>query len=322
MPALASQSLVLIEPKPSATNARALEHLSMDDLRDLMESVTQTTQRLQATHVALHEQVARLQLELADANAALRRSQALAALGEMAAGIAHEVRNPLASIQLYAQMLGEDLVDRPPQADLCGRINRAVVTLDAIVRDVLSFARETRVDPQPTTTIELFDAALHSCAALISGHGVTVTLEEEPRLSLPADVGLMAQALSNIMRNAIEAMIEQPSSDAGRMHLRLWAQRRRWRDAAGRNLARVALCVQDNGPGIPDDVRDRIFNPFFTTRKTGTGLGLAIVHRIIDAHGGHIQIENVKPSGTRIELCLPVKRTDGFTPSSPARPGS
>lgn len=310
MPALASHNVVMIEPKPAADRPRALEHLSMDDLRDLMESVTQTTQRLQATHVALHDQVARLQQELADANAALRRSQALAALGEMAAGIAHEVRNPLASIQLYAQMLGEDLLDRPPQAEICGRITRAVVTLDAIVRDVLSFARETRLDAQPTTSFDLFDAALHACAALIAGHGVTVALEEEPRLALPADFGLMTQALSNIIRNAIEAMLDHPSADGERMHLRLWAQRRRWRDAGGRSQMRIALCVQDSGPGIPDDVRDRIFNPFFTTRKTGTGLGLAIVHRIIDAHGGHIQIDNVKPHGARIELCLPGKRAE------------
>jgi signal transduction histidine kinase len=310
MPALATASKVVIEPKPAAGVPCALEQLSMDDLRDLMESVTQTTQRLQTTHVALHDQVARLQRELTEANAALRRSQALAALGEMAAGIAHEVRNPLASIQLYAQMLGEDLTDRPPQAELCGRINRAVVTLDAIVRDVLSFARETRLDVQPTTSFDLFDAALHSCAALIAGHKVMVMLEEEPRLSLHADFGLMTQALSNIMRNAIEAMLEHSSCDGERTHLRLWAQRRRWRDESGRSQTRIALCVQDSGPGISDDVRDRIFNPFFTTRTTGTGLGLAIVHRIIDAHGGHIQIDNVKPHGARIELCLPGKRAD------------
>jgi signal transduction histidine kinase len=120
----------------------------------------------------------------------------------------------------------------------------------------------------------------------------------------------MSQALSNIMRNAIEAMVEHQSVADEPMHLRLWAQRRRWRDAGGQSLTRIALCVQDSGPGIPDDVRDRIFNPFFTTRTTGTGLGLAIVHRIVDAHGGHIQIDNVKPHGARIELCLPGKRSE------------
>ena len=144
MTLLASHPVVEVEAPPqraAAVAARSPEGLSVDDLRDLMESVTLTTQRLQATHVALQDQVARLQGELTEAKAALRRSEALAALGEMAAGIAHEIRNPLASIQLYAQMLGEDLNDRPPQVELCGKINRAVVTLDAIVRDVHCFAR-------------------------------------------------------------------------------------------------------------------------------------------------------------------------------------
>lgn len=311
MTLLASQPPLAFDasPRPDAPS-HALEQLSVNDLRDLMESVTQTTHRLQTTHIALHDQVGRLQRELAEANAALRRSQALAALGEMAAGIAHEVRNPLASIQLYAQMLREDLGDRPDQAELCGRIDRAVVVLDAIVRDVLSFARETRLEPHNTSSTELFESALQSCAALVAGNAVTVSVEEEPRLSLEADAGLLAQALSNVMRNGIEAMAEHAATAPGprRAHLRLWAQRRRWRDSAGRTHARIALCVQDSGPGIAPAVRERMFNPFFTTRKTGTGLGLAIVHRIVDAHGGHIEIDNVKPHGARIALCLPLRR--------------
>lgn len=297
----------------SSSPTRSPDGLSVDDLRDLMESVTQTTQRLQATHVALHEQVARLQSELAEANAALRRSQSLAALGEMAAGIAHEVRNPLASIRLYAQMLGEDLADRAPQADLCSKINRAVVSLDAIVRDVLSFARDMRIDRQPTDTTELLNAALQSCAALIDGHNIHVQLNDDPVYPIHADVGRMTQALGNIVRNAIEAMADSSNDSGHDRALRLWAHARRWRDAGGSVRKRVALCVQDNGPGIPDDVRDRIFNPFFTTRATGTGLGLAIVHRIVDGHDGHIEIENVHPRGARLAICLPM---DDDQPSS------
>jgi signal transduction histidine kinase len=260
-------------------------------------------QRPQPTHVALHQQVACLQRELADANAALRRSESLAALGEMAAGIAHEVRNPLGSIQLYVRMLADDLADRPEQSTVCHKIEQAVVSLDAIVRDVLSFARETRVHREPTTSTELLARARELCASLMKS-GIRVQAEQEPSLPLQADVGLMTQALGNVVRNAIEAMTE-----AGTPHprLRLSAARRRMRCPDGRTEQRAALCVEDNGPGIPDAVRERIFNPFFTTRSAGTGLGLAIVHRIVDAHGGHIVIEDVEPSGTRIELCLPTK---------------
>src|SRR5438477_5104073 len=198
MSALAATSMVEIA-----------DNLGVNDLRDLMRAVAQTTERLQSTHTALHEQVARLQQELAEANAALSRSQSLAALGEMAAGIAHEVRNPLASIQLYAQMLGEDLSDRPEQVELCGKITRAVVGLDAIVRDVLSFARNTTVHPETITAGELFDRALAACESLIRGGAIDIQrIAAEEHQPLHVDGLLMTQALGNVARNAIEAMVE------------------------------------------------------------------------------------------------------------------
>ena len=111
-------SLLTSNP-PDAIDLPSEPSLGVEELKELMRSVTETTQRLQQTHIALREQVSRLQGELAEANAQLRRSRSLAALGEMAAGIAHEVRNPLGSIQLYIQVLKEDLADRPEQAQLC-----------------------------------------------------------------------------------------------------------------------------------------------------------------------------------------------------------
>ena len=122
--------------------------LGLDDLRQLMLTINETTQRLQQTHESLQLEVSRLQGELAEANAQLLRSRSLAALGEMAAGIAHEIRNPLASIGLYAQMLVEDLADRPETSRLAGKIGGAVDRLDTIVRDVLRFARATSVQPR------------------------------------------------------------------------------------------------------------------------------------------------------------------------------
>jgi signal transduction histidine kinase len=296
-------------PAAAAHLTHAVAPAAPDELRELMRSVNETAERLSATHIALREQVARLQGELAEANAQLRRSRSLAALGEMAAGIAHEVRNPLGSIQLYAQALAEDLVaaGRPEQAALCAKIDRAVTGLDAIVRDVLQFARDMSIAPCDVAADELFTRALEACEAPIAAAGVQVRREAGQCCRLRADAVLMTQALANVIRNAIEAMalIEGPRV------LRLAAAECVVRAPGGHRSPHAVFVIEDTGGGIPPEVLGRIFNPFFTTRRTGTGLGLAIVHRIVDAHGGHI---NVRPrsgadcAGTRFELCLPIEK--------------
>ena len=276
----------------------------IDDLRQLMRSVNETTARLENTHMALQHDVARLKGELAEANAQLHRSRSLAALGEMAAGIAHEVRNPLASIGLYAQMLAEDLADRPGGAVLARRITGAVERIDTIVRDVLRFARDTTVHPQRVRAAQLIDQALESCrtslaeadVAIVGGHR-----DAEP-LELEVDTTLMVQALANIIRNAAEAMAES-RRDERTVRVTIGLERRRL--PRGGRAERIVLGVHDSGPGIPPEVLERMFNPFFTTRRTGTGLGLAIVHRIVEAHGGHVAVSNRTAGGARVELCLP-----------------
>jgi len=276
-----------------------------DDLRDLMQMVNETAHRLHATHAALQTEVARLQAELTEANSQLKRSRSLAALGEMAAGIAHEVRNPLGSIELYAQMLEEDLRDLPDQRDICMKIRRAVAGLDGIVRDVLLFARDTRVRPEPVDLRHLVDSVLAQCEGLTARHDVLVRVEfhAEAPAEATVDAGLLIQALANVVRNAIEAMAE---AKVPAPRLEIEAAVRRMRIPEGGRQRRIVLSVRDHGPGIPEGVVERMFNPFFTTRATGTGLGLAIVHRIVDAHGGHIAVSNAPGGGALVELFLPV----------------
>jgi signal transduction histidine kinase len=280
--------------------------LGIDDLRELMRSVNETTERLQDTHSALHGRVAQLQRELAEANAQLRRSRALAALGEMAAGIAHEIRNPLGSIRLDVQMLSEDLSGAPPQAQLCARIAAAVHRLDAIVVDVLRFARDAELRPEPTSAAQLFELALGACARRIDDAAVAVSYRAPRSVRLRADVSLMTQALSNVIVNAIEAMAE-----SAERRLVLRAARRMVRGPDGTRAPRVVLSVADTGLGIPEAALERMFNPFFTTRPAGTGLGLAIVHRIVDAHGGHVAACNRPEGGACLELCLPPDPSEG-----------
>ena len=279
------------------------------DFSDFMRSFAEATARLQETHVALTTKVERLQAELAEANERLRRSRSLAALGEMAAGIAHEIRNPLGAIALNAEMLEEDVADRPDAAASVQKIRRAADRLDRIVGDVLSFARDTRVHAGATTAREILGMAMSDCEALLAKERVEASCEIEGACALVADTALVAQAVSNLVRNAVEAM---RGSDV--RELVLSAREARLRTADGARRGFIVIAVEDSGPGIPAEARERIFNPFFTTREEGTGLGLAIVHRIVDAHGGmtacgessrHVRGRR----GARLELALPLEPT-------------
>ncbi len=284
-----------------------------DELAELVRSFTQVTERLQATHTALQSQVGQLKSELADANEQLRRSRELAALGEMAAGIAHEIRNPLGSIALDVEVLRDDVAERPEQRGMCERILRAVERLDQIVGDVLRFARDLRPQPVETDPSEVIERALQACEAATRRHGITVERQAVSEAPFVQDGHLVAQALTNLVRNAAEAMGE---SAAAERRLRIGARRSRRALPDGRRIDHLIYRVEDSGPGVPADLVERIFHPFFTTRQEGTGLGLAIVHRIVDAHGGSIAVENVVDpatrtvGGARFEIALPLKRTE------------
>lgn len=269
--------------------------MSPDDLAELMTVFNEVTGRLQSSHERLNAEVERLRQELGEANDRLQRSRRLAALGEMAAGIAHEVRNPLASISLYARMLEDDLQDRPEQRGVAEKIGRAVRGAEAIVQDVLSFAREISLRPEPIEVSALFTQAMEG-SGVECVPGVTVRRDDETRgpMTIVCDRALVRQSLVNLIRNALDAMAEVP----GNRVLTLDAR------AEGRE---TVLVVADTGPGVPPGVVDRMFNPFFTTRATGTGLGLAIVHRIADAHAGAVGVQTREGGGAVLELRLPTE---------------
>jgi signal transduction histidine kinase len=305
MTALATTPIALDAPAGQRRST-----IGADELAELLSSFTAVTERLQATHAALQSQVAALQGELAEANEQLSRSRELAALGEMAAGIAHEIRNPLGSIALDVGMLREDLAGRPAQREICERVGRAVERLDGIVGDVLRFARDLRLQPVEAPIEELIEATLASCEASIRRAGVTVECGPVAEGSVRVDRQLIVQALVNIVRNAAEAVGESRRPDGT---LRISVRRGRRAVAGGRRAEHVVFRIEDNGPGIPEELIERIFHPFFTTRGEGTGLGLAIVHRIVDAHGGSIAVQNLPGGGARFDLAVPLRRTlDGL----------
>lgn len=271
-----------------------------DDLAEIIRAYNQVTDKLQHSHEALQAEVVRLRRELASADAQLQRSKRLSALGEMAAGIAHEVRNPLAAIQLYASMIAQDLealdgaFDEPKR---CAReIASAVRGLDGIVGDVLSFAREVEPKLAPLSVCDVFDRVLSAHRPAIESAEIEVKRRYLAcgELMVSADPELLHRAILNLVRNAVDAMAQTE------LPRRLVLDVREDEDC-------VALSVRDTGPGVDRQTVDRLFNPFFTTRATGTGLGLAIVHRIVDAHGGTVSVADNTDAGhgAVFELCLP-----------------
>ncbi len=264
------------------------------ELAELIGEFNEVTTRLQGAHESLNGEVAHLKRELRRANDELERSRRLAALGEMAAGIAHEVRNPLGSIRLHARILEEDLQDRPAEVAFVEKILRAVHGLDSVVGDVLTFAREIDVQAEPVLVSDLFDHALEACAAERPAGLAVETEIAVPGLEIACDPGLVHRVLVNVIRNGLESM---SADGVGTPRLTLHAASGCEDEGAGATLG-----VLDTGPGVPSEAMDRIFNPFFTTRHTGTGLGLAIVHRIMEAHGGSVRVTNVRPHGALVEL--------------------
>ncbi len=290
------------------------------ELGELLSAFNDATARLQSAHESLHAEVARLKDELREANEQLERSRRLAALGEMAAGIAHEVRNPLGSIRLYARMLEQDLAGRPEERKLAEKIGSAVRGLDAVVCDVLNFAREMPVRATRASAGALLRGALDEVLAderLTRGGGPPVRVAPiDPLVDavvVECDEQLVHRALVNVIRNAVEAMLLPDAGNVAARESRGHFLSVGVRQAEGGDT--IAIFVRDTGPGVPPEAMDRIFNPFFTTRATGTGLGLAIVHRIVDAHGGRTRVRNLPVSesgaqtpaaGAEVELVFPL----------------
>ncbi len=291
--------------KPSVTSRS-------HELAEIMAAYNTVTERLQSSHAQLTEQVARLQSQLASKDAQLQRSRRLAALGEMAAGIAHEIRNPLGAISLYVGMILEDLAtvrtgqckDVPPSAvQSAEQIAEAVRGLNAIVNDVLTFSRDIKPRLKPVKAEALLNRAVEAHQHAIDQAKVDVQINQPGAsdIELLADPDLLHQCLLNLVRNATDALADAKPNQPRQLCL-----------AAEMVDESVALIVRDTGPGIEQEDIDRIFNPFFTTRNTGTGLGLAIVHRIVDAHGGTIQAWN--DDGAVFRILLPKQPESGHSP--------
>jgi len=272
------------DPTPNAAdNARRIEELGR-----IIMAYSDVTERLQHSHDQLLATVQLLTEELGEKNRLLERKQRLAALGEMAAGLAHEIRNPLGGIQLYASMLAKDVEDRPASHSMVLKISKGVKHLESLVSQVLQFSREITATPIETDLAEIVRAAVELATPARDVKGATVLVNGPGTLPVVADPMLIGQALLNLVLNAIDAI-----DNAGTVTIDY---------GPDPEAGRFKLVVADDGPGIPQNILDRIFNPFFTTKDTGTGLGLSIVHRVVEAHDGSIIATNADGGGARFEV--------------------
>jgi two-component system sensor histidine kinase PilS (NtrC family) len=258
-------------------------------------------------HVVIFQDVTRI----VEMEHALRRGERMAALGELAARLAHEVRNPLAAISGSIEMLEHVHGDPTDASRLREIVLRETERLDHLITDFLQYARPA---PPRAVRVELAPVVDEIAAMLATTraqgpegpvrHGVACDVETG--LAVRADEGQLRQVLWNLCRNAIEAMPEggdvmlSASSQAGGCGGR--------NDPQGRGT--VEISVADTGFGIPEEEIDRVFEPFFTTKKQGTGLGLATVHRIVESNAGEISVESQPGSGTRFQIRLPAADRD------------
>ena len=269
-----------------ADHARRIEELGR-----IIMAYSEVTEKLQQSHDQLHQTVLALQSELSEKNRLLERKNRLAALGEMAAGMAHEIRNPLGGIHLYASMLGKDVAQMPASLDLVKKISGGVKRLEALVSQVLAFSRDIIANPVATDLAQAVGRAVELASPKLDANHVTWAIEGPAEMPVTVDAFLLEQALLNLLLNAAEAMHERGGA------IRVFYARG---DDVGARQLRIV--VKHTGPGIPATVLDKIFDPFFTTKDTGTGLGLAIVHRIVEAHEGTIMATNPAGGGAQFEI--------------------
>jgi signal transduction histidine kinase len=228
----------------------------------------------------------------------MRRVERLASLGTMAAGIAHEIRNPLANIRIAVQSLGKRLSAQHSHRDFPQRIIKEIDRLSQLLHDFLAFARPPKPNRQPTRLEDIIEeVTLFLRDQLLKGR-VRVIKEFAPNVpQAEVDKALMQQVFVNLILNAIQAM---PTGGEILIQVQEIADQERQN---GGHFLRISL--KDNGPGIPPGDLERIFDPFYTTKPQGTGLGLSVVHQIIREHEGWIRAESEWGKGATFIIDLP-----------------
>jgi signal transduction histidine kinase len=283
-----------------------LASVELSGLAHAFDTFTEATRRLEREYATLRAHVAELTTELEEKNrrlaaslererrleaAALRQSR-LAAMGEMAAMLAHEVRNPLGAMELFTGLLLQDLRESPETLRLARQVAAGIADLNHLVTNLLEFTRARRAAEAADGDVDcraVAEDALRYARDLLDTNGITVERDfAAVGCSARGDAALLRPALLNLVRNAVQAM-----PTGGTLTVRV-----------AREASEVAITIADTGPGIADEVRDEIFTPFFTTRAKGTGLGLTVVRELVTALGGVVQVAAATGGGAAFTVRL------------------
>jgi signal transduction histidine kinase len=232
----------------------------------------------------------------------MMRADRLVSLGTLAASMAHEIRNPLSSIQIFAQLLPEKYDDKEFREEFSKIVASDTLRINRIIESVLALANPKPSIPTTCNVNALLDETLFLIENKIKKEGVAVIKNYDKHLpQIKADKEQIQQALLNILLNALAAL----SKDEGRLTIST-RQKLIPSVTSGQEEKYIQIEIKDNGVGIEKKLLERIFEPFFTTRPDGTGLGLAIVHRIIEQHKGSIKVDSEVGKGTLFLINLPL----------------
>ena len=272
----------------------SLTHTATTDLENaelatILQAWQTATDRLQETHGRLQREVSRLSDELEVKNRELARKNRLADLGQVAAHVAHEVRNELVPLTLYLSLLKRRQRDCPESLSLIARIETGLTAVESTVNDMLNFTADRLPSRKPLSVTQVVGDVCDSLSPQLSAHSIQTEIDIPPETTVQADPDMLRRGVLNLILNAIDVM------------------------PGGGDLSICGCVAKDNfeleiadsGPGLAEDVANQLFEPFFTTKSNGSGLGLAIVNRIAEAHGGGISAANCPQGGAAFTLSLP-----------------
>jgi two-component system, sensor histidine kinase FlrB len=286
---------------------------SQQQLQDAFELFNQVSEQLAGSYAALQQKVVSLNQELAAARSERQqlladirglqqeasRSRRLSSMGEMTARLAHQVRTPLSTALLYASQLKQTNLPRDQHDCFVDRLLVGLRHLDHMVNDMLVFTRGGQGGEERVDVAALLEQVQQSLQPRLDACDARWCVSGKAPFPVQGQAEVLASVLTNLVNNALDAC-----GDGARLE---------WQISAGGSD--LLLALQDNGPGIAEDLHEQIFDPFFTTRANGTGLGLAVVRAVIAAHRGDIELDADYKKGARFVIRLPLYQVPQHLPS-------